>query len=286
MSHEYELSDPAAERALEALAAGTVATADHWDDPQVLAYLGALAALPMTLEPRPPRAELRGEILQRATRVEATPLPMTRRPQQQPPRGRTSWPSWLLPVAAILALCVVGLGLLAMRLEQRLAGQDDTIAQLSQQLEESQSANSELASMRRQLDDLNQRFVMITRTAARLYPLHPTAQASNATYTAAQELRGVMYVCSEHQRWYVNLQGLHPAPEGREYHLWFITDQGPVDGRAFQVVDGQPTELRAQTMPARTHGVAVSIEPATAATRSLSAPTGPIVLKGDQSMQI
>ncbi|MCB1054575.1 MAG: anti-sigma factor [Acidobacteria bacterium] len=278
MKHELEVSDPAAERALAALESQSAF--DGIDDPEAQAFLAALATLPGALPPRPPRPELRARILAAVAppSSSARVLSLSDHPTAERRRDR---PQWFFALAAVLALAVVGLGLLNLRLESRLERQEDTIARLSDQTRQSYDADLELANVRQQLDDLNQRFTMITRTAARLYPLHPMPKAEPEP---GEQLRGLMYVCSEHQRWYVNLQGLRPAPTGREYHLWFITDEGPVDGRTFEVVAGQPTELRAQTMPARTHGVVVSLE--STADRQLPGPAGPIVLKGDQSMQI
>jgi uncharacterized coiled-coil protein SlyX len=187
----------------------------------------------------------------------------------------SAW-TWRL-AAAILGLCVLGLGFFAFTLNQRLDQQEATIARLTQGLEPESSA--EVASLQQQLDDLSQRFTMITRTAARLYPIRPQ-QAS----LQQSRVRGVMYVCSDHQRWYVNLQGLEPAPDGREYHLWFLTDHGPVDARTFEVTSGQPAEMRDLSMPDGTRGVAVSLEPADEPRGAQ--PSGPILLKGDESMRI
>lgn len=269
---------------------------------EVSEHLEALALLPYALEPQTPPQALRQRVLrgvvgesQTASRggsaavadlSEVRRLQADRRVQPAPrspsvPAEATSvWP-WRL-AAAVLTLCVLGLGLFAFSLNQRLSQQEAALSAFGDSLESSSAAASqtaEVARLQQQLDDISQRFTMITRTAARLYPIRPQ-QAS----LQESRVRGVMYVCSDHQRWYVNLQGLEPAPDGREYHLWFLTDDGPVDARTFQVTAGQPAEMRDLSMPTGTRGVAVSLEPANEPHGPQ--PTGPILLKGDEAMRI
>ncbi|MDY7094350.1 MAG: anti-sigma factor [Acidobacteriota bacterium] len=298
MSAETNSQDALLEAVLAALEEDGPSADEELRSEGVRGHLQALALLPYALEPETPPQALRQQVMDRVRGASQTSdsaeaatvadLSQARRSSENrrlpapPAGGALVWP-WRL-AAAVLALCVLGLGLFAFSLNQRLSQQEVALATLGDTLGPNSAAGpeataTEVARLQQQLDDLSQRFTMITTTAARLYPIRPQ-QAS----LQQSRVRGVMYVCSDHQRWYVNLQGLEPAPDGREYHLWFLTADGPVDARTFQVTAGQPAEMRDLTMPNGTRGVAVSLEPADEPHGPR--PTGPILLKGDESMRI
>lgn len=281
MTSDAHHGDALLERVNASLEAGTPPEGEDGEAELARATVEALCLLPYALEPQAPPERLRGAILAAAraeTQSEAEA------PAVAPPAPAAATfstlrieRSWIpVALAALLAICVLGLGIFAAQLSARVGAQEKLIAELAHDLETS-SDGARVAELERQLDDLSQRFRMITVTAAQVYSIRPQQAAlerSNA--------RGVMYTCSNHQRWYVNLQGLEPAPPGFEYHLWFLTERGPVGVRTFEVEPGRPAEMADQSMPAGTRGVAVSLEIADHS--PAGAPSGPILLKGEDSM--
>jgi len=70
----------------------------------------------------------------------------------------------------------------------------------------------------------------------------------------------VVWVCGRHQRWYLNVHGLTPAPAGSVYTLWFMTDDGPINAGVIEVSGQRPGELAAPYMPDGTHSFQVTLE--------------------------
>ena len=159
--------------------------------------------------------------------------------------------------------------------------QQRTIDALVVKLEERMDQQVELEHLRAQLLDFEQRFDMITTVAAGLYPLRAPQGASEADPLAP---RGVMYVCANHQQWYLHLQNLQPTPRGQAYFLWFLTDEGPVEMKNFRVETfGQRVQFRRTSMPPKTHGVVLSMQPMGDAPQR---PGGAVVLSGDHSIKL
>lgn len=189
-------------------------------------------------------------------------------------RRASGWNSWSIAMAAMLGLCVISLAFLAGRIrEQRQQiGVLQHSVQLSSELAEQQN---QLVSD--QLRDTQQRLEMITRVARQVYPMRTVGGTSRLA-----SARGVVWVCGQHQRWYLSVQGLEPAPAGSVYTLWFLTDHGPVNGGVIEVSGSRPGELAASFMPDGTHSFQVTLETDFNGT----APGGKPVMVADRSLEI
>lgn len=271
----------------------------------VASYLETLGALPLALEPVEPPPEIRENLLrtirlsaerpasaerpESAARPESAERPPSsemqspteaasstgtvtpfRRPSGVRPAHRSSWASAL---AAALSIGVLGLAFYAFQVNQRLESQEKSLAELTHAVLVGH-LEAEATAAAQHLGDFQQRFPAVQVSRSKLFPLRGTDQNS---------FRGAMFVCAKHQQWYVNLRGLTPAGSGQEYHLWFLTDSGPVALGPIQIQSDQPYEVSAQRMPPGTQGVIVSLE---TRGQAASQPAGNIVLEGKTSIEI
>lgn len=229
------------------------------------------ALLPFELEPVAPRPEVWEEIRGRvggSTVVRFPERPSAPAPKERlpaPPPRRVAWGAWAM--AAALALCLVGLGYLLARTEQ----QRTTIVQLAAELDSADARLADLERTRRQLD-------MVTRVAQHVYPMHPTLAESERR----PQVTGKVFVCGQHQQWYLYIQGLETPPSGYEYCLWFETAKGKVSGGTVTVRDGV-AELSAPHMPLGTKGFAVTLEKADTQPEE---PQGDVLLLAEESISL
>lgn len=204
-------------------------------------------------------------------RVLAMRRPTASRRSPEPAPARSGWVTFAM--AACLVLCLLGFGYTAGKLDEQSA----TIIRLQSELTTARAqgeANAaELAHLRRVRENLE----MITAVARHYYRLQPVNGGSQP-----ESASGVVYVCGQHKRWYLNLQGLDPAPAGQEYQLWFMTRSGLVNGGAVRVVSDAPVELTDQSLPPGTRGFALSLETAGPHAK----PEGKIVLRSAKSVSL
>jgi hypothetical protein len=188
-----------------------------------------------------------------------------------PPRRVVRPARWPLALAASLALVFAGFSAV---LYLQLSQQRDTIDALGQQLDlERGRAASAVKQVRQSEADalsMREKFALITSPAVEASPMRPPA--GNPLQPAA---RGVLFVASDHQHWYLCLHGVEPAPAGKTYKLWFMANGGPVSGGVFTARPGEPVELSSKEMPAGTKAVKVTLE----ADPQTPKPAGPEVLQ-------
>lgn len=177
----------------------------------------------------------------------------------------------LLAMAAALALCLVGLGYLY----GQLKSSQSLINSQQLQLAAIPQVENELVRTRENMQLLDKRLKMITRVAQKAYPMKTSSEPEA---TGAQ---GIVYVCGQHQQWYLSLTGLEPPPADMEYRLWFLTDDGPLDGGVVNVEDGA-AGMDDVTMPDGTRGFEVSLEPA----GGVDEPRGRLILVGDRPVKL
>lgn len=195
-----------------------------------------------------------------------------RPPSLTPPPRRVVRPArWPLALAASLALLFAGFtGFLFLQLKQ----QRSTIDALGQQLdlERGRAASAIKQARQSAADSLSMRdkFALITSPAVQASPMRPPA--GSPLQPAA---RGVLFVASDHQHWYLCLHGVEPAPAGKMYKLWFMAEGGPVSGGVFTARPGEPVELSSKEMPAGIKAVKVTLE----ADPQTPKPAGPEVLQ-------
>ena len=221
-------------------------------------YTELLGLLPYELPAETPPARVKQAIMAQigasgidtSGTVAASPVVPFERPA---PRRETPAPRpiWRFAQAAVLAAALLGLGFLSATVRQ----QDRQIARLSERAGASALDRSKALEARQEIQTLRSRIDMITTVARQAYPLRTVSQVDSM-----KKPEGIVYVCGLHQQWYLNLRGLEPPADGGEYHLWFMTENGKVDGGVLEVRDDTSSEMEAQTMPPGTHGFLVTLE--------------------------
>lgn len=247
--------------------AGTLA--DDEDRTLHRLYLEVLGLIPYALDPIAPSADTERRILERVREPAPTgEAPPNATPARSPGVPRRHASRWLLPLAALLVLTLGTSGGLFYRGEQQKA----TIVRLGHELEDARRRAAAAASERGELAAKRDQLALVTATTTEVCPLTPAGQE-----VPGAGARGVLYVAADHQHWYLALEGLPPSPQGSFYHLWFMVDDRPVSGGAFDVAPGEKTELGSDRMPHGTGAVLVTLE----RERDVTAPSGPRVLYGD-----
>ena len=248
-------------------------------DPKLVQeYTELLGLLPYQLTTEVPPPHLKATILARAAEAVDSP----QRPQHNDvvPIGRPAArrggsarrTMWRLAQAAVLAACLVGLGYLNATVRQ----QSQQIARLNDQLQASTLDQNEALRARTEMLTLRSRLDMITSVARQAYPLRTVSTGGRPSLAhgneampgkkpmlgemPGQEPEGIVYVCGMHQQWYLSLHGLEPPADGGEYHLWFMTEEGKVDGGILEVSADAAYEMESPTMPPSTRGFRVTLE--------------------------
>jgi len=240
-------------------------------------------AEPIRLTSVPPAQPLRPASAPAPAPVRNVPPAGTVRPASQetrvyrpasltpPPRRAVRPARWPLALAASLALLFAGI---AVVLYLQLAQQRNTIDALGQQLdlERGRAASAIKQARQSEADSLSMRdkFALVTSPAVQASPMRPPA--GSPLQPAA---RGVLFVASDHQHWYLCLHDVEPAPAGKTYKLWFMAEGGPVSGGVFTARPGEPVELSSKEMPAGIKAVKVTLE----ADPEAPKPAGPEVLQ-------
>lgn len=184
--------------------------------------------------------------------------------------------SWILPLAAGLILVLLGVSGWQYR---RMGRQSATIEGLAERLS---TRNIEITDITEtyedQLERMQNQLALVTSKGVEVCELKP--QVAEVAATGA---RGALFVASDHQHWYLRIDDLEPCPQGRTYQLWFVLADGTsVDGGILEVEHGVELEVTSDTMPEGTTAVHVTLEPAGGSAQ----PSGPMVLYGDESLQI
>lgn len=306
-----------AERAIERLASGWIpqdAAVSDSGDAEIRADLEALALLAYELEPEAPAPAVKERLmaaarasrgdssptvdprssavdrtLQHAAMPAAAPEPVTRGLEPADKTLKMELPAGGIPVrpsrsgpsifgyalAAALALCLVGLGYLYGQVNAKnvvIALQQDRLQSMGETERELERAQDDL---RRIHDSL----AMVTTVAQKAYPLRPAA--GGAQFVDGTIPSGKVFVCGQHQRWYLSMSDLESAPEGFEYHLWFLTEQGVVDAGKFEVRDGA-ARMQDLSMPDDTAGFQITLEPVGGG----DVPAGKTILVGDRPVSL
>jgi hypothetical protein len=272
----YELPplEPAAEVKARLLALVQVEQADAGDETQdVREPAPPTEPEPIRLTSLPAQKQAPPALPTTQERMRAVRPSLTPPPRPAPPR-----PRWPLAVAAALALVFAGLsGWLYTQLGQQRRTIDDLSAQLDRESRRAEGAVKEARQAESDALSMREKFALVTSPAVEASPMRP---AGNAPLQPAA--RGVLFVASDHQHWYLRLHGVAPAPEGKMYKLWFVADTGPVSGGAFSARPGAPVELSSKQMPTGIKGVMITLEDDPRA----ATPAGPEVLRAAALYQL
>lgn len=219
-------------------------------------YVELLGLLPYALAAETPAPGLRQRILTRVaaeaepSALDDVPEPVARQlartsPAVYAPAARPGWGTWATATAFAVVLLAAGFwGGVA----RERSVQIDRLNAAFTAAYQDRDVHAELVSTKRRLD-------MITQVAQQAYPMR-TVDSNGA----ARAPEGTVWVCGMHQQWYLNLRGLEPPAEDEAYYLWFLTDDGAVNGGRIDVVADAPVELEAPTMPDGTYGFGVTLE--------------------------
>lgn len=314
MNQDLSSEDRTILAALDTLEGGSgepaVASGEPSEADETLArlYTEVVGLVAFELEPAAPRPEVKARLLaavrgeaspelspeltpdlSRESRPAPAPIPLpapsrssrdSRDSREMPIAGRGAMSRrrrnvWPLALAATLVLALGGLSawLLMERTKQvsTIAALEKELAEVRQQAEQSEV---QVRQMRGSMERMGENLAMVTSPAVTVSPLRPAGEQSAA--------RGVLFVAADHQHWYLAVHDLSPAESGRDYQLWWVTDQGMVSGGTFEARQGEKVELSSETMPENTRNVMITIEPE----GGVRAPTGPEVLRGAGVYQI
>lgn len=271
MTKRDELEERAAELALRRLhhdrpdrggAEEAGLGAELADDPELRAevrrYTDLLGLLPEALDERPPRPQVKERVLAaiRGADADGNPDPVNQHPVPAVPvaADRFRAPRWYGALAASLLLAVVALALFSGWLYVRVSAQQATIDRLADEL------------------------TLVATPGVEVCPLRPTA--AEAPYP---EARGLLFLSGLRDRWYVRVANVEPAPEGREYRLWFVLGDEYRPVGVLRPGGDATVTLSGSDLPPddRMTAAVVTLEPAG---HAADHPTGPQVLFGDERM--
>lgn len=312
MSREREI-DPEETAALSVLA--ELGRAPGSDDTRVIAGedevedvlrrldLEAVGLLAFALEPVAPRPETRdvlfarlaaedtqevapvGEAGEGAAAPRAAELPpaaaarpapatVVAFPAQSAAKRRRSFAPAL---AALFAFAAIGLGLAAAWLDSELRAERARAARLASDLSRVESERAtEVAALRGEVEELERRHRFASGPAAVVFPLRPP---SGSPQPAA---RGKLWVAGDRRQWQLDVAGLAPPPEGKEYQVWFMVDDVPLSGGCFKVREGRTGGRADSRIPSGVSAVAITLERIGGA----PAPTSPQLLAADQAVEL
>jgi len=284
MNADLDPDDRAILEAVESL--GMADTADI-AGVHLRAYTELFALLAYTAEPATPRPETKARILaglpgaeSRLDLASVSEMTLVKFPARtavaassaasvaaaaRPPRAAFA-------LAAALAFCLLGMGYFFGRTQEQRV----TIARLEGDLDAAEARAAVLQIQSADLERIREHFEMITRVARHAYPMRPMENGS-----PSRPLNGTVFVCGQHQQWYLNVRGLRPAPPAHEYHMWFVTAKGMIDAGAVEIKDGT-AELNAPNMPVGTKGFAITLETAGPHAK----PQGALLLLGDRPVAL
>jgi len=295
-SHSEDLTILAAIEALDrGIDAPGAPRPDELSETDTLArlYTEVMGLIPYQLEPVEPSPEVRTRLMalingdetrpaaevSQVTPPAAVPLRASQEVRASRPvstvqgaaASRRAPSRWPLALAAVLSLALLGL---SAWLFLQVGRQQETIATLQQELDTERARVAEVTEeaerVRAASLSMREKFSLVTSPAVEVSPMRPVGEKPPQPYA-----RGILFVASNHQHWYLSLDGIQPAPTGQAYKLWFVVDQGAVDAGSFTAQPGAPIELDSKHMPAGTKGVLVTLE----ADPQSPAPAGPEILR-------
>lgn len=226
---------------------------------ELAAFEWVAACIPLALDPVPPAAGVREQVLKAV--APAGPHPAPAAPT-----------AWLFPALATAAALVMGIGYVVVRGERDVARRDaeGARAALAAFTEELRKAQDDAAAVRKDLGAVRDLVAHPDSRTARLAALPPAGKAVGRVVWDPGSRRAVLLVT-----------GLEPAPEGKAYEVWVIAHAAPVPAGVFQVASDGSAVLRLPVVDetARVKTFAVTLEPEA----GTKAPTGPMVLAGSAS---
>lgn len=227
--------------------------------------LGASAEAP-TLAPVVPMASAPAAPLGPTAAPRSTTVPFAPVPSRTAMRRHSRWP---LALAATLALALAGLSLYLLR---NLDEQSEQVATLYVKLAAAEREASDLRQAKGKLADIEEKYSLVTDPGGSINRLAPASGPGDPT--APPDARGLLFVAPDHSHWVLALQNLPPTQAGEGYQLWFMGETAAVSGGTFTARPGEVVKLSAESMPAGTQAILITLEPAAGS----PLPSGPKVL--------
>jgi len=163
---------------------------------------------------------------------------------------------WPLALAATLAFALAGLSLYLLR---NLNEQSEQVATLYVKLAAAEREASDLRQARGKLADVEEKYSLVTNPGVSINRLAP---ASDTGDQLQPDARGILFVAADHSHWVLSLSNLHPTEAGQGYQLWFMGESAAVSGGTFTARPGEVVKLSAESMPAGTKAILITLEPA------------------------
>ncbi len=199
----------------------------------------------------------------------ATTVPFaTAGPSLAPRTAMRRHSRWPLALAATLAFALAGLSLYLLR---NLDEQSEQVATLYVKLAAAEREAADLRQARGKLADVEEKYTLVTDPGVSINRLAP---ASDPGGQLQPDARGILFVAADHSHWVLSLSNLHPTEAGQGYQLWFMGDSAAVSGGTFTARPGEVVKLSAESMPAGTKAILITLEPAAGS----PLPSGPKVL--------
>lgn len=242
--------------------------------PAERAYVETLGLLPYGLDELPVRAEVKQRLMARVSESEAAAVPEALSSASGRLVTLERRTRWVLPIAAALAIALVGVTAFQFR---QLESQQQTIDELSAQLEQVERNGSQIAEVRRLLTETGSHLRMMTTRGAEFCILKPVGESPRYPLATA-----TMVIAPERDRWYLAAEGLEPCADDVCYQLWFITRAESIPAASFDARGGDDRiELSGGQVRVPTGVVGISI---TRASESSEPPE--TVLFADQAMTL
>ncbi len=172
---------------------------------------------------------------------------------------------WPLALAATLAFALAGLSLYLLR---NLDEQSDQVAALYVKLAAAERQTADAQQAKKKLEEMEGKYSLVTDPGVSINRLAPAAEQIQS------DARGILFVAADHSHWVLSLSNLHPTETGQGYQLWFMGETAAVSGGTFTARPGEVVKLSAESMPAGTKAVLITLEPAAGS----PLPSGPKVL--------
>ena len=237
-------------------------------------YLELAGMLAWQVEDASPREELRSEILARlGSKTTAHLVAMPQR-QLAAETSRWQWSRWVAAAGLILAL---GFASWSGYLFARLQSQGETVARLEQEVASLQRAPSPAVEPAL-YQDLLRRHSVVTSSNAEVCPLLPAGDKPQP------DARALFWTDRATNQWVLSASNLERCELGREYRVWFMTEDGPISGGYFRVKKSRERiEIGADVIPKGTVGIMVTLE---FPDKVGDEPGGELVLYGDEAREM
>ncbi len=187
-----------------------------------------------------------------------------------------AWTAWAAAAGLLLAFAfAISTGFLYAQLQS----QGDVVASLETRLEEMQQERDLVGFSQASFEDMQRRYAVMTSHGAEVCTLRPAGD--NPSQPKA---RALFWTDPETRSWVLSARNLERCELGREYRIWFESEDGAISGGAFRVKDEtERIEIGADEIPAGTKAVMVTLE---FPDRVGEEPGGELVLYGDDARQI